>query len=100
MALISVAGPAAIALWFSKEHRGVPLAIWSLWVPIGSTVGMNVVPQVLKSSTWQTVYWLNAAFAFVAFVCYFVFYRDPRPDEAVTPVSNKAGEKTEILKTC
>jgi MFS family permease len=101
MALIGVVGPAAIALWFTKEHRGVPLAIWSLWVPLGSTIGMNTVPQLLKASTWQTVYWLNAGVGLIAFIFFLIFYRNPRKDETAVPALTKEqeiAEKANIFK--
>jgi predicted MFS family arabinose efflux permease len=75
--LIAVVGPAAVALWFPPEKRGVPMGIWATWVPVGSVVMLNLAPALETSRGWQTVWWTGAGFALVALVVYWLFMRLP-----------------------
>ena len=54
--LIAVVGPAAVALWFPLEKRGVPMGIWATWVPVGSVVMLNLAPAVETAWNWQAVW--------------------------------------------
>ena len=77
MGLIAVVGPAAIAMWFPAERRGMPMGLWATWVPLGSVIMYVVAPALTTAYSWQSVWWLGAAFALLAFVLYGVFYRQP-----------------------
>jgi MFS family permease len=89
MGLIGVAGPAAIAMWFPAERRGVPMGIWATWVPVGNIVMFNLAPPLAKSRGWQSVWWAGAAFAALTFVLYALFFRTP--DDAPKEVQRSDG---------
>ncbi len=75
--LIAVVGPAAIAGWFPPEKRGVPMGIWSIWVPVGSVVMFNLAPALETTLGWQAVWWTGAGFALAALILYWLFVRLP-----------------------
>ena len=79
-ALIGVAVPAIIALWFSPEKSGAPMAIWSGWVPIGMLAiftGANLFIAADDPGTWANVWWLSTALLVAAAVLYLVFVKAP-----------------------
>jgi len=70
LTLIAVAGPAAIAPWFRREHRGAPMGVWATWVPLGNVVMYNLAPALATSTGWRAVWWTGAGFALIALVLY------------------------------
>jgi MFS family permease len=88
MGLIGVVGPAAIAMWFPAEARGLPMGVWATWVPVGNIVMFNTAPMLSGLFGWQTVWWTGAAFAAAALVLYALLFRLPRPDEMAAPAAN------------
>ncbi|MFY9140544.1 MAG: MFS transporter, partial [Thermacetogeniaceae bacterium] len=41
LALIAVVAPAVISMWFEPQERGLPMGIWSTWVPVATFVMFN-----------------------------------------------------------
>jgi MFS family permease len=91
MGFMGVAGASAIAPWFPKEKRGLPMGIWSCWVsfaicvfqPIfggivgGATITEGAMTGVLiPESNPSIVWWLSCVYAAVILVIFFLFYRD------------------------
>jgi MFS family permease len=66
--LMGVAAPATIAMWFPPERQGTPMGIWATWVPVGTVVIFNLAPLLESSLSWQSVWWIGAAFALVMMV--------------------------------
>jgi MFS family permease len=90
MGLIGVVGPAAIAMWFPAEARGLPMGVWATWVPVGNIVMFNTAPILSGLFGWQTVWWAGAAFGATALVLYALLFRLPGPDEIAAPVAANA----------
>jgi MFS family permease len=70
LGLIAVIAPAVISMWFQPEKRGLPMGIWASWVPVGSFIIYNLATPLQGALGWQSVWWLGAFFALVAFVIY------------------------------
>jgi MFS family permease len=85
MGLIGVVGPAAIALWFPAEARGLPMGVWATWVPVGNIVMFNMAPILAGTFGWQSVWWAGAVFGAVVLVLYALFFRLPKSDETAAP---------------
>lgn len=84
-ALIGVAVPAIISIWFEPEKNGAPMAIWSAWVPIGMLAiftGANFFVDVDSPHTWTNVWWLSTVLLVVFGVLYLLFVRAPEGYEA------------------
>jgi MFS family permease len=77
MGLIAVVGPAAIAMWFPAESRGLPMGVWATWVPLGSLLMFNTAPQLSGMFGWQAVWWAGAAFGIAALILYGMLFRLP-----------------------
>ena len=77
MGLIAVVAPVSIAMWFPRENQGVPMGIWSTWVPIGNLIIYNLAPRLEITFGWRAVWWAGAGFALVAFLLYWIFMRMP-----------------------
>jgi predicted MFS family arabinose efflux permease len=101
MGLIAVVAPAAIAMWFPAETRGVPMGLWATWVPIGSIIMFNLAPALTAASGWQAVWWAGTIFALVALVLYWALFRMPKPEEMAggpPPGGAEAGEPPNLGK--
>lgn len=89
--LIAVVAPTVIAQWFPPEHRGIPMGIWSVWVPAGALIAFNGAPALADAGGWQLVWWITIALCAVAFVAYIAIVRSngdagPGPQPAGAPL--------------
>lgn len=64
--LIGVTAPAVVAATFAPEHRGTPMGIWAMWVPLGGLLMYNLAPALAASYGWQAAWWLAGGVALVA----------------------------------
>jgi MFS family permease len=53
MSFMSVVAPAIIALWFTSKRRGKAMGVWSIWVPLGSTIMFIVAPPLAGYWGWK-----------------------------------------------
>ncbi|MDR1358754.1 MAG: MFS transporter [Coriobacteriales bacterium] len=80
--MTSVTGPTAVAIWFSNKRRGLAIAIWSCWVPIGMLTVFNVSPQIAQQpESLGIIWWMIVVLLAVAFVQFAIVYRIPRKEE-------------------
>lgn len=77
MCLISVAAPAAIASWFPEHKRGVPMGVWSTWVPLGSIVMLLAAPALNNAGGWKSVWWGAAVYTALMFCIVAMTFRSP-----------------------
>jgi predicted MFS family arabinose efflux permease len=68
VSLMVVMAPTAISLWFPPRERGLPMGIWTSWVPIGNVLMFNLAHPVMVGYGWRAVWWLGAVFSLVALV--------------------------------
>jgi MFS family permease len=94
MGLIGVVAPAAIAMWFPAEARGLPMGVWATWVPMGNIVMFNAAPILSGRFGWQAVWWAGAIFSATALVLYAIFFRLP----AATKTAAAAQQPAELGK--
>ena len=81
MGLIAVAAPAALAMWFPAEKRGLAMGIWNNWMPVGCLVVFALAPTLAIRFGYQSVWWFSGAVAFLAFVLVAIFMRMPSAAE-------------------
>ena len=103
MGLIAVVAPAAIAMWFKPKEMGLPMGIWSTWVPLGSTIAFNIaIPIESFFGSWRSLWWLGAALGVIAFIIYALVVTSPpknsdskdEEDTANKPIPYAKGFKT------
>lgn len=63
MTLVAVAATVLLAAWFPRRERGLPMGIFSAWMPIGSSISLYVAPFVHERAGWSAVWWLGAGVA-------------------------------------
>jgi MFS family permease len=91
--IMGVAGPSAIAPWFPKAKRGLPLGIWATWVALAMCVCPVIYGAVSDANgildpfaadiaacnlTVQQVWWGNFIFDVVVLVLFNLLYRDAK----------------------
>jgi MFS family permease len=81
MGFMTVLAPAAIALWFSPEKRGLPMGIWATWVPVGTLIMLILAPKLAESNGWELVWWISASFSIVMFFLYALFISNPEESD-------------------
>lgn len=79
--IFGIVAPAILVEWFPKSRLGLAVGVWSMWMPLGSTVMLNLAPALCGEGNWQAVWWAGTLFAAIAFVLFAVLYRHPTPDE-------------------
>lgn len=80
--LLGVAAPSGISTWFPKDRRGLPLGVFTTWVPFGTLVMLVVAPSLAEMLDWRAAWWFGLVFAVVVFVMIAVFFRMPNSEEA------------------
>jgi MFS family permease len=91
--IMGVAGPSAIAPWFPKARRGLPLGVWATWVALamcvcpviyGAVSSANGILDPFAASaealslTCQQVWWGNFIFDVVVLILFNLLYRDAK----------------------
>lgn len=95
LGMITIVTPAVIAQSFPAEKRGLPMAIFSLWVPSGMLCILNICNFVTPLYGWQSNWWVVAALLAVALVICSLLVKDPKPelpDQAADTVRSFAEE--------
>lgn len=80
LGMITIVTPAVIAQSFPAEKRGLPMAIFSLWVPSGMLCILNICNYVTPLYGWQSNWWVVAALLAVALVICSLLVKDPKPE--------------------
>lgn len=73
MSLMSVVAPAIIALWFASKRRGKAMGVWSIWVPLGSTIMFILAPSLAGSWGWRGVWWFGFFYTIVVGLLFYLF---------------------------
>jgi len=80
MSFMAVLAPAIIALWFTEERRGRAMGIWSVWVPLGSTIMFLIAPLLAGHWGWRGVWWFGFFFTMAVGIFFYLFAAsNPRP---------------------
>ncbi len=77
-ALITILGPAAIAMWFPRGKIGMAMGIASTSIPISNFIALTLAPVLEPTIGWSGVWWVTCGMALVALVFFWVFIR-PAP---------------------
>lgn len=85
--LIGVVAPTIIAAWFPSEKRGLPMAIWSLWIGLGLLFILNVTNYILPSFGWHGVWWFSTILFLIITVLFALIVKMP---ESTNPASGRA----------
>ncbi|MEM5769173.1 MAG: MFS transporter [Bacillota bacterium] len=79
-AFISVVAPSIIALCFPPEKRGLPMALWALWISLGMLFIFNVTNAIVPVFGWRGDWWLVAILAAIMLVLFVLFVKVPEPE--------------------
>lgn len=77
MGLLGVIAPAVISMWFPKEKQGVPMGIWSTWVPIGMLIMYLLAPILGTNFGWQAVWWFGSIYTVIIMIAFGIFISIP-----------------------
>ncbi|MEG2773467.1 MAG: MFS transporter [Lactococcus sp.] len=75
--LVGVAAPSSITVWFSEKKRGLPIAIWCTWFPLGTILMFGLAPQIAATFGWQAVWYFCLAATALAFVLFALVFKLP-----------------------
>lgn len=96
--LAGVSAPTLITLWFPDKTRGFALGLWCCWVPLSITLDSIICPPLAAAIGWQGVFGVVVAFAVVALILFWVFYRVPEGEGASYNVEGSWRECVALLK--
>jgi MFS family permease len=77
--LITVVAPAVISMWFPAPRRGLPMGIWTSWVPVGNVIIFNLAQPLSVAVGWRGVWWFGAGAALSALVAFGLVVSAPPP---------------------
>jgi predicted MFS family arabinose efflux permease len=81
ISLIAVIAPTAISMWFEPQERGLPMGIWSTWVPVGNVIMFNIAHPLMNWLGWRAVWWFGAIFAIAALILVALIVTAPAESE-------------------
>lgn len=88
--LATVCGPLAVGRFVEPSKMGAAIGIWAIWVPVGQILAFNVVPLMIGSMSWNTI-WIIFAVASIIMALATQFLVNskmgnvPRPEAASGP---------------
>lgn len=91
MGVFGVTAPSALTAWFPKRRLGLAIGVWSMWMPLGSTVMLNLAPALCGDGNWQAVWWAGTVYTIIALVLVVFLYHAPSAEQV-----RMAGNDTEI----
>jgi MFS family permease len=107
MGIMGVAGATTISPWFPKEKRGLPLAVWGLWVSTAMVICPTLYSYLVESVglQFQTIWWGKVVFDIFVLAVFLFVYRDPTTPYDDADVSDVFGDNetnykaTDIFKS-
>jgi MFS family permease len=96
--IASVAIPPIIAMWFPPQKRGLPMAVFSLWVSIGMLIIFNVTSTIVSISSWRGVWWFITVLSVILGLLFALVLKSPKPGEGAgeTERQAEAGQKVSV----
>lgn len=87
--LMSVIGPAVIAMWFPETKRGLPMSIWAVYQMCAQAIMFFLGTILTTNFGWQGMWWFGAAACVVALIFYIVCVKSPRPEDSYADVESE-----------
>jgi MFS family permease len=75
LSLIAVTAPDIVALRFAPENRGKAMAVWSIWVPLGSTTMFILAPLLTIRFGWRGVWHFGWGYTIVIGLLFYLLVR-------------------------
>ena len=75
--IIAIIAPALISMWFPESKRGLPMGVWTSWMPTGQSVMFLIGGGISASVGWQGVWWFTVALCLAVGVLYFFKVKEP-----------------------
>ncbi len=82
LGVVIVVAVVEVAAVFPPARRGLPIGIFSVWLPLGSLLALYLAPAVEARAGWQAVWWAAAAVALLAVVVGELVVPGRRPERA------------------
>lgn len=81
MGVFGVSAPSALTAWFPKRRLGLAIGVWSMWMPLGSTVMLNLAPALCGDSNWQSVWWAGTIYTVIVLLMVIFLYHAPNAEQ-------------------
>lgn len=76
--LMGVIGVAAIAPWFPREKRGLPLGVWAIWVASANAITPILDAAIVEATgNYVSVWEFFLAFDVLVLILFLAVYREP-----------------------
>jgi len=97
MCLFSVAAPSALSAWFPPSERGIPMGVWSTWVPAGNVIIFAVTP-LIAGSKWENAWIFSSVYTAVMLFLFVLFFRMPEGENSQNEKKTAAAKSGFNLK--
>src|SRR5690606_33116522 len=71
-----------IAAWFPPNERGMPIGIFTTWIPVGNAGMLLLAPLVEQAFGWRAVWVAGGLIALASLVLYALFVQMPHQPAA------------------
>lgn len=85
MGMTAVFALVTIAAWFPPERRGLPIGIFTSWVPFGQVMMFLVAPRAYELWGWRGVWWIGSGAAFTCAALFVLLVHVPAHSQMARP---------------
>ncbi|MEG0758532.1 MAG: MFS transporter [Raoultibacter sp.] len=82
--LITTVAPTIIATLFPAEKRKIPMALWTIWVPVGMMIVFNISNGMTQIWGWRSVWLLCVGLFIVVLVLFILMVQIPEQQQAIS----------------
>ncbi|NLP44373.1 MAG: MFS transporter, partial [Peptococcaceae bacterium] len=75
--MASIVGPQIITMLFPPEKRGLPMGIFSIWVPLGMLTIFNLANPIAEAYSWRGVWWFSSIVIIALAIIFILVFRSP-----------------------
>lgn len=98
MGFFGVVAPSALTAWFPRKRLGLAIGVWSMWMPLGSTVMLNLAPALCGDGNWQAVWWAGTIYTLVVLVLFALFFKMPSAEDLKMSGNTAAAPQAAVAK--
>jgi MFS family permease len=77
MGMTAVFAVMLVVSWFPPGQRGLPLGIFTSWIPLGQMLMLFAAPPIYEAWGWRAVWWVGSICALILAALFALFVRLP-----------------------
>ena len=98
MGMTAVFAVMLVVAWFPPGRRGLPLGIFTSWIPLGQMLMLFVAPPIYEVWGWRAVWWVGSISALALAVLFALVVRLPAETPASSGLASPSAPFLRVLR--